>query len=415
MTTLETIQCLQYTDLESAQDLLRTFVREVFVLDVSEVALRPLAVSLNSFNGFLTLADGTRLFFKSHVEPGGIIAEYYNSDLMEQAGYDVIRPVYASTTPGQQMLLYEVVTDQSVFDVAWALEKDPPNDEATLQILARAQHEADETLWRIYQQTLAWQDAEAHARAPIHQLFHHRLTHGRLEAFYHPETRVMLPTIGAVSLGEVRRARWTINGVSYRDTLDDVIEQAATVLHPATAGPAVVGHGDAHNGNLFLRTGEGPYPRLVYFDPAFAGRHDPLLDLVKPLYHNVYAMWMYFPDVLENERGASLTVTGDGYQVRFPTALHPVRELFFASKTARVLVPVLRALRARDWFRADWRVFLRSALACCPLLTMNLADNDRFPPAISLLGLAHVIEMGARSLNGEGHIERWLDEVESNL
>ena len=26
-------------------------------------------------------------------------------------------------------------------------------------------------------------------------------------------------------LAEVRRARWTINGVAYRDTLDDVIEQ----------------------------------------------------------------------------------------------------------------------------------------------------------------------------------------------
>ena len=80
-----------------------------------------------------------------------------------------------------------------------------------------------------------------------------------------------------------------------------MIARAKFLLEPAQSGPAVVGHGDAHNGNLFLREAG-----MVYFDPAFAGRHDPLLDLVKPLYHNVHAMWMYFPDVLVEERGATL-------------------------------------------------------------------------------------------------------------
>jgi len=48
------------------------------------VELRPLAVSLNSFNGFLTLANGGRLFFKTR-GPGSVIGEYYNSKLLADA------------------------------------------------------------------------------------------------------------------------------------------------------------------------------------------------------------------------------------------------------------------------------------------------------------------------------------------
>ena len=94
ISVLQQIQQLQYTDLNAAHDMLRTFIEDVFSVEVAEVALRPLAVSLNSFNGFVTLADGKRLFFKSHVEPGGVIAEYYNSDLMRDAGYPVIMPTH---------------------------------------------------------------------------------------------------------------------------------------------------------------------------------------------------------------------------------------------------------------------------------------------------------------------------------
>ena len=100
----------------------------------------------------------------------------------------------------------------------------------------------------------------------------------------------------------------------------------------------------------------------------------------------------------------------------YPEALPPVREMFWRSKTERVLIPLLRTLQACGWLRPDWRAFLQAGLACCPLLTMNLADGERFPPGIALLGLAHVIEMGGRSAAGhDSRIERWLDEVEAAL
>lgn len=92
-----------------------------------------------------------------------------------------------------------------------------------------------------------------------------------------------------------------------------------------------------------------------------------------------------------------------------------MRRMFWQSKTERVLVPLLRELRMRGWLRPDWRAYLQAALACCPLLTMNLTDGGRFPPCIALLGLAHVVEMGGRSVGGTSRIECWLDEVETAL
>jgi hypothetical protein len=46
---------------------------------------------------------------------------------------------------------------------------------------------------------------------------------------------------------------------------------------------------------------------------------------------------------------------------------------------------------------ADWRAYLKAALMCCPLLTMNLRDRARFPAEIGLLGLCFAVEMGLMS------------------
>jgi hypothetical protein len=54
-------------------------------------------------------------------------------------------------------------------------------------------------------------------------------------------------------------------------------------------------------------------------------------------------------------------------------------------------------------------------LFCCPFLTLNLADEERFPPEIALLGLAMAVEMGAESAGERSLIDRTLDEVEAAL
>lgn len=406
---LQQIRDLQFSDKGRAEALLLSFIRENFPLDVVELRLTPLAVSLNSFNGFMTLADGQRRFFKTHTESDTVIDEYYNAEMLAELGYPVIQPVFKSTEIGKQLLVYEVIEDESVFDAAWRIET---KDNSDLEALNAAQNRADDELLALYRRSLAPQSAEAAAKSPIHQLFYHRLTGGRLERFYGEGTSIALPD-GTLSMSEVRQLYWQINGQRYHESLNNIIERAIRLLNPAQADVSIIGHGDAHNGNVFFRKQENP-PSLLYFDPAFAGRHHPLLDLTKPLFHNVFAMWMYFPNEKRASTQISLSKQDSLWRIDYDYPLAEVRMNFFQSKIKRVLIPILRDLKGQGQLRGDWREYLKAALFCCPFLTMNLTDSAKFSPEISLLGLAMAVEMGSESQEKRSLIDASLDEV-SNL
>lgn len=418
---LQQIQELQFTDRRAAEARLLPFIQETFGLDVKAIELRPSAVSLNSFNGFITLADGRRLFFKTHTETDNVIGEYYQAATLADAGYSVIQPVYSSTEAGQHLLIYEVIEDPSVFDVAWEIEN---GDRTHFQTLTQAQQAADDELYALYLQTLHQQSAEASASAPIHQLFHHRILQGRLERFYGPlphhtadtpaDAKIIHLPNGERTMQDVRRVNWQINGQVYRETIDQIIHKAIILLNPKQPGPAITGHGDAHNGNVFLELSK-TLPSMLYFDPAFAGEHDPLLDLAKPLFHNVFAMWMYYPEQKQSELSIRLDEQDGTWVVKHDYTLPDVREMFLSSKVDRVLIPILEHLKAKGELREDWRAYLKAALFCCPFLTMNLANADRFPPDIALLGLAMSVEMGAESDQQRSRIDQALDEVQQAL
>lgn len=414
---LQHIQSLQFQGKGEAEALLLSFLREIFSKDVMSVELRPLAVSLNSFNGFLTLADGKRYFFKTHTESDSVIAEYYNAAQLDNAGYPVIRPFFSSTESGKQLLIYEVIQDQSVFDIAWLIET---TDDTALETLTIAQQNADRQLYTLYMQTLAEQSAESAAKAPIHQLFYHRLAGGRLERFYGPLDGTMsnYPAIqlphGKYTTDQIREIKWEINGQEYIETLNDIIHRSIKLLNPVCGGLSIIGHGDAHNGNIFLQQNASP-PTLLYFDPAFAGRHHPLLDLTKPIFHNVFAMWMYFPQIKLAQTRIRCEQVGDKWQIDYDYLLPAVRHMFLKSKIENVLKPILYQLVQRNSLQPNWRAYFKSALFCCPFLTMNLADQNKFPPEISLLGLAMAVEMGSESTGSRSYIDHILDDVAASL
>ena len=407
---LQQIRDLQFTDKSSAEALLLSFIRENFPLDVISLELTPLAVSLNSFNGFMTLADGNRRFFKTHTETDTVIDEYYNAEMLSNLGYPIIQPIFKSTEPGKQLLVYEVIEDESVFDVAWRIETEDTSD---LEDLTLAQNRADDELLTLYRQSLTTQSAEDASKSPVHQLFYHRLTGGRLDRFYGEGTSIQLPN-GNVAMKAVRDVKWTINGQEYQETLNHIIERAVSLLNPKQADVAVIGHGDAHNGNVFFQKEANP-PSLLYFDPAFAGIHHPLLDLTKPLFHNVFAMWMYFPDEKTASTPISLTERDNVWHVEYDYHLPQVRHMFLESKVEHTLIPILQDLRRKNQLRADWRQYLKASLFCCPLLTMNLTDSRKFSPAISLLGLTMSVEMGSESQEKRSLIDSILDQVENSI
>lgn len=412
---LQRIQTLQFEHKEEAEKLLVGFLREVYTPQVEKVELRPLAVSLNSFNGYITLADRKRYFFKTHTEPDTIIGEYYNASKLADAGYPIINPIFSSTEVGRQLLIYEIVENTSVFDLAWSIEC---GNDAQFQNLKTAQEQSDRQLFDLYIQSLQIQDGEESAKAPIHQLFYHRLTGGRLSRFYgdgatDDDVQINLPN-GLRSMKAIRNSHWIINGQTYDESLDEIIQRAITILQPNTPGISISGHGDAHNGNVFYRDDVKP-PSLVYFDPAFAGRHSPLLDLVKPIFHNVFAMWMYFPYIKEDSLQIHLTENDSAISFEHDYKLHPVREMFLQSKLKNVVLPLFKKLHDDQLMPTNWRQILKSALFCCPFLTMNLADPNKFPPEITLLGLAMSVEMGSESKKVRSRIDLILDEIENEL
>jgi phosphoglycolate phosphatase-like HAD superfamily hydrolase len=403
---LATIQRMQFSERSKAELLLcRWFALHMDLL-VESVTLTPKAVSLNSFNGVYRVA-GEEYFFKTHVEEQGIVEEYYHAELLYKAGYNIVRPLRTIHQKGQQMVIYPVIHSPVMFDLMRAIEMGN-GEQIDVALLAAAEKRECERLLGIYRDTLAWSTAEEHAQAPVHQLFWHRLTGGRLKSFYAGKT-LPLPvqaeqrdSVQGLLFEELLHYRWIINGVELAGplpTLGQMIERAKIVLNPARATMTVIGHGDAHFGNVFLEDREEG-ARYQYFDPAFAGRHNPILDIVKPFFHNVYATWMYFPREVAQDLQLSVTRSGDSIYVEHNYVLSPVRQAILDTKIAHLLRPLIAMLSERQVLPEDWAEVMRLALMCCPLLTVNLLDSEKRSAAICWLGLTQVMQMGNHPLIG---------------
>lgn len=386
---LAEIRALQFRDLPQANRLMTEFFRQRVPFPVRDVSIRVLAVSLNSVNGILTLEDGKRLFFKAHIESQVADREYYNTQVLADAGYPILQPVMkAKESEEQHVMLYEVVETPTMFDACRAVETGEANNTADL---VAAQRRSDVALFDLYKRSLRWQTADENASSPVFQLFYHRLTGGRYNDFYAGQTFPYLEVPWEALLD----LPWIINGRKYAKPLRALVDDAIRLLNPAQAGPVVAGHGDAHNGNVFYR---GPNQDLLYFDPAFAGYHHPLIDLTKPLYHNTLAQWMYFPAETGERLMLDARIENGAVVVDHNYALNPLRQGILQSKVELVLEPVRQLLSEKGWLREDHREYLRAAVFCCPLLTMNLCDRAKFPANVSVLGLAHAVMTGNEDL-----------------
>ncbi len=388
---LQEIQSLQFLDNEAANEKLKIFFSSFVPFDIDRVQVRPLAVSLNSINGFLITKEGRKLFFKTHIEPESIVNEYYNSSILAEAGYPIIQPIYRSSQWGKQLLIYDYFEYPSLFNIVWELENEPTSN---IEKIARVQNEADIYLWHLYQKSLQTISPEEHSRSPIHQLFYHRLTGGRFQQFY-KNADIRLPGL-SINYNDLCRFKWIINGRIFPDTLEDLVYRATQQLDPTNKKDilSIIGHGDAHNGNVFY---EQTKDQLIYFDPAFAGRHSPFLDLTKPLFHNIFAIWMYYPVEIAKNLTIYWQIQSDTIEIQHNFAPSTLRLSFLQSKIENVLKPLVELLQKHDELEENWKEYLKSALFCCPFLTMNLGDSQKFSPEISLLGLAMSVEMGGFS------------------
>jgi phosphoglycolate phosphatase-like HAD superfamily hydrolase len=399
--SLATIQQMQFQERKKAELLLQRWLARRMHVMAESVTLTPKAVSLNSFNGFYR-SDGEEYFFKTHIEEQGILEEYYNAEQLYQAGYNIVRPLRTIHEGGQQMVIYPVIHWPVMFDLMREVELGSAEEDSYNMLVSAEKHECGRLL-DIYQSTFAQSTAIEHACAPIHQLFWHRLVGGRFKSFYerkliqYPQGTFALET--GISFNELLSLRWVINGESQQKTLGELVERAKVVLDPAQDALTVIGHGDAHFGNVFLENRS----RFLYFDPAFAGRHSPLLDVIKPLFHNVLATWMYFPHTIAQDLQLTVSRSGMTITVEENYTLTPLRRAILQMKIEHLLRPLIVKLRERGMLPTHWKEIIQLAMMCCPLLTTNLLDEERMPPSIRWLGLLLAVQTGNKGIQPWGY------------
>ena len=415
MLLLTDIQKKQFSDKTGAECDLLHFLKEHEDRSIEKVELQPKPESLNSLNGFVTYESGERYFFKTHTEENEKVSEYYNAEALAKSGYPVITSKQITQKVGKQIVLYQIITYPTLFDLVKIEEDkgDTPTD-TTREILLNGQIALDKLVYEIYSRSLSEASAEEHAKAPIHQLFSHRLAEdGRVGLFYRNKSLHLGST--SIPFETLSKLQWTINGVDYSQSLSEIIERSRDLLAPRKA-PVIPGHGDAHNGNIFV---DLDHSKFYMFDPAFAGRHHPLLDLTKPLFHNIFARWMYYPDQVLQEFKLDYDIRGSRINVEHSFRPSSLRLAHLKTRVENVLRPTVTLLKANGSLDDSWRTFVRSALFCCPFLTVNLFSDyvangtlsERYQPPVKLLGLAMAVELGASEHKGSSILTDIIDEA----
>ena len=83
--------------------------------------------------------------------------------------------------------------------------------------------------------------------------------------------------------------------------------------------------------------------------------------------------------------------------------LTPVRQAILQTKIEYLLKPLIKELLMKEALPSDWAEIMQLALMCCPLLTMNLLDEDRMPPSISWLGFLLAVQIGNSGIQPWGY------------
>jgi hypothetical protein len=419
------LQAVRENDYERAESILSRLIGNVFALSVESVKISRDRYSLNSVNGFVRTHDTQEYFFKFHHEEGEEVTleEFYRGELLKEAGYPVDVPVYVSGTVGSQVLLYERRASQRVSDLCEQLDFKPLSE---ARAVLDAQTRLDALTSDIYARTWHRVPASLAACEPVNQLFYHRLVTpghpddagGRARRFFWDRTFDLagLP----VSAEDLRAATWVVNGTPYRDSIGVLLSRSRALLSPSRLAQfgAVTAHGDAHNANVWWDVESHGGPRMVFFDPAFAGNHiSALLAEVKATFHNIFAhpLWLYHADRATQIYRAATRRRDNVIEIDTNWALSPLRENFLAIKAARLWKPLLERMYDQGVLTADWRATLRCALFCCPTLVMDLCAGGAggHTPISSAIGLATAVMVGSEPTDGRSDVvTRFLDSID---
>lgn len=416
------IQKLAKINKEKAERELLVTTRLIFPnLKIEKIKINQQSYSLNSVFGYITIKSSD-YFFKFHSEEGEekTLKEYYKSELLSKNGFPTLLPIYKSTKPGKQFLIYKKITDPNVFDVLDKMDRAYlKNKKYDLKIKTRllsSEEKFDKEIIKKSLKTLKIASASQIEKEELNQLFYRRLvsdmTTPRLDLFYKNKD-VQLPNGKIISFEKLKKLQWKINGVLYLETLEQLIEKAKFLLNPQRLKtyPVVTGHGDDHNGNKFF-TKKG----FVYYDPAFAGVNQyALLTFIKTTFHDCFAhpLWLY--NTKDFNVSIELTI---GNKIEIKTNYNweewaPIREELLKLKIKNLWIPLLKKLQSEKLLEKEWEKFIRVGLFTCPFLVFNLIDSNKFSPENSLFALSQSVIVGSKSDNGP--MEEYLNILRGSI
>ncbi len=344
---------------------------------VSDVKVISTPASLNSAAGS-GIIDGKKYFFKVHIESGSKFdEEYKQAGLLAGAGWPVYAPSMQSKNPDFPLLVYPWTDNPTLFG---KLERSYKSGESKLTDKDFKLLEImNKTIGKAQLKSLKKISGRQAAGAPIQMFFARRFeTDGRIDEWYDPKTIFSLPGENgetlALSWPQIKRAKWAINGQVYPKTLDEIIKEAKDVLVFSGEDTAwtVISHGDDHAGNIFL--GED---QAQVFDPAAASNINPaVLSDAKALAHSGFLPMggMYYDPKTPYEYGFDekkniLKVNADFSKSPAFDAHSDIAGQIIDFR----INPILRALKEKgaDMNREYKR--LKTALAGCALLTVNIS------------------------------------------
>ncbi|MEM1064102.1 MAG: hypothetical protein AAGJ74_01260 [Pseudomonadota bacterium] len=416
------IRALARRDLAGAEAQLSEFLADTFRIPVSHVRIRQDQYSLNSLNGFFR-SSGRNYFFKFHQEEGeeDMQGEYYRADILARENLPVDLPVWSSSSPGEQVLVYNRREDRRFSDVLRDLDEEL--DDRTVRQAADAERALNQTILDVALRTLHAVDEKQVAAEPIHHLFYERMVDpktgrapgGRYRSFYIDQVFSFPGSV--LSWKELASAELHLNGQVMASTIGETFDAALTNLNPVnlTGAGGITAHGDAHNANVWYDEG-GDAPSLTYFDPAFAGRNIPaLLAEIKPTFHNVFAhpLWLYEPELAQHRFGAQSQYKNGVLQIETDWDLSNARIAMLNVKIEAFWKPFLQHLADEGRLPVNWQDTMRSALAMCPARVMNLrAGVGAHNPTSSLIGIFIIGLTGARPKSGQNRITQFFKSID---
>jgi len=324
----------------------------------------------------------SEVFVKIHIESDtnntaalGLENEYSNFLMLDNAGWPMLKPLYASLENEYKLLVYPRVYDPTLFELLYESYRSGSSkiSEEDISVLESMNAEIGKSTVR----NINLITPQEFNDSPVNNLFLKRVEeNGRVGKWYNRDTKFKLNGISdEISWDGIKNLKWKVNGIELKFSLDEMISFSRENLHANNNSELLYGatsHGDDHAGNIFISKDSA-----YLFDPAFAGINPIILSDIKAFAHiSILPLFgMYY------DSGVNTTYSiKDGYMEGTTNAHeHFMQATNYKLGTQIVdtrIIPSVKYLLSKGGELENILNTIKSALFCCGFLTINASMNE---------------------------------------